>query len=125
MAAEEAAQWMVDQITTEADRLNSSVTEHEIEMLHRSVLTLEDDERPALVALNNKVVDLARSAMEHGKRQGERTTKARRGLVIPSLWYQKYNLAYNANNDWIVSAIMQNAMLANPMSGEQKVWKSK
>ncbi len=125
MTADESAQWMIEAVCVEAERQGQPLDTDDREMLTANVTSLGPADRPLMAMLNNVVVVLARSAMDRSKRAGAPTTKARRGLSIPSDWYRHYMATYNANHPWVISAIMQNAMMANPLAGERKPWKSK
>lgn len=44
---------------------------------------------------------------------------------MPIEWEQHYETIYAGELPWQISAIMQNALLGNPMAGERKPWKSR
>lgn len=123
--AEACAEWFVGEIEKEARRLGYPLDNKQSAMLRKSILTLTEAERPDMIWLNNRVVTLARSAMDHAKASGAPTVKVRRGLRIPEIWESRYDVVYGAECDWVIAAILQNAMIQNPMANETRPWKSK
>lgn len=123
--ADKAAEWLIAGVLLESERVGSPLSDRDVELLAMSVLRIGELDRTEMISLNNRVVKLARSAMEHEKASGAETVKPRRGLRLPADWVGAYQVAFAANNDQMISAIMQNAMLQNPMAGERKKWKSK
>lgn len=123
--ARAAAEWIIGEIIFQSKRSDQPLTQYELESLRKPMWQFTDRERAAMVALNNKVVMLAREAMEHAKRAGAATVKVRRGLTIPNDWAMRYDIIYATNFPWAVAGIMQNAMLANPLANERRPWRSK
>lgn len=123
--AEQAATWLIAGVVLEGERSGKPLSSTDRDRLASSVLSLADFDRLEMIALNNKVVDLARSAMELAKANGEPTVKPRRGLRLPADWVGAYQVTFAANNEWLISSIMQNAILQNPLAGERRNWKSR
>jgi len=124
-ARERSGWWLIWQIAYEAELQQSRLTREEADLLRTPITSLSsaaaDTEKT--IALNNKVVTLARLAMIRGRKEGTPTVKARRGLRIPTRWADHYNRMYDGNLDWNLSGIMQNCMLQNPATGERTLWK--
>ena len=80
-------------------------------------------DREGFQALNDKVVKLARSAMYRAKAGGAPTVVARPGLRIPADWFRHYTVVFTKNLDWVLSGMLQNAMIGNP--GETGPWESR
>lgn len=122
----EHGEWLIEQIVREAERQHEPLIPQDVELLRTPIAEIfEQVERPEAVRLTNRVVALARSAMIRAKAEGSRTVKARRGLRVPADWYEHYDAVYSTNLDWAVAAIMQNAMIKNPMGGELRKWRSR
>lgn len=122
---EQAALWLIAGVALEGVRVGKPLSSDDINRLAMSVLDLPGLDRSELAALNNRVVGLARNAMEHSKANGAPTVKPRRGLRIPADWAGAYGVTFAANHDWLISGIMQNAMLQSPLGGERRKWKSR
>ncbi|MDO8383390.1 MAG: hypothetical protein Q7T17_10475 [Microbacterium sp.] len=85
----------------------------------------EEHTRGLFVGLNNRSVDLIRAAITSDKRYEDIfNIKAARGLRVPAFWELHYEVIYSTNLPWIISVVMQNAFLGNPMAGENKPWRS-
>ena len=125
MTREQSGEWILERLLEEARTTGSPLSDSDVEFLRTSVFEVAKFPQAVAVDVNNRIVPLARQAMERSKRAGASTTKARRGLVIPADWFNHYSVVYGQQLPWTLSAIMQNAMLANPMGGERKPWKSK
>jgi hypothetical protein len=77
-----------------------------------------------MLDLNNRVVPIARAAMEAEKAAGVATVRVRWRLRLPEDWVHHYNTIYHQQLPWVLSGILQNAMLHNPFAGEQSKWSS-
>jgi hypothetical protein len=117
-----AAWWLRDRIADEGERLGCPLTRHEADTLMTPINWLGPVPANEAKALNNKVVSLVRSAMEHEERQGATTVMAREGLRIPRGWHRAYSVLYEGNSPLVLAGIMQNAMLENPAAGETSPW---
>jgi hypothetical protein len=123
---DDSAEWIIGQLTEEAKLVGQPLSDDDIALLHLPVVLAEgDDKRPAVFALNNRLVPLARQRMVRAKAMGQPCTKVRRGLRVPADWYFHYTQIVGNAYPGVVSPIMHNVMLANAMSGEQKNWTSK
>jgi hypothetical protein len=121
----DSEEWLIRRVAEESDLLGLPLSDAALEMLRSDVRYLRPDDHMAMMILNNRVVEAARSAMERSKRSGDPTVTPRRGLRIPTEWNDAYSDAFKSNSSLVISAIMQNAMMANPMAGERRKWKSK
>ena len=122
-----AAEWLIWKVTEEAIADGTPLNDDELRLLRTDVRKLVPGDRRTdqVIALNNRVVWLARRRMEREKAAGAHCTKARRGLRIPTSWATHYDTTWHGNQSWLISAIIQNAMLSNPTAGENKPWKSR
>lgn len=126
ISAEQAGEWIINRLEDEARRTVTVLSGEDISTLRRSIWDdLERLDRSEMVSLNNRVVDLTRSAITHEKAQGATCDKVRRGLSIPSAWRVNYQVVFSQNLPWVLSGILQNAMMNNPFAGERRPWKSK
>jgi hypothetical protein len=129
--AEQSAEWIIEQIRREAELQDDPLSDMDLDLLRTPLWEMMDTEdaetwRFYSMALNNRVVRHARAAMERAKAEGKPTEKVRRGLRLPVDWNRHYLTIYHSSDfDWIISGIMQNAILANPVAGESRPWRSK
>lgn len=124
-SADDSGNWLIEQAVDEAKLQGHPLSNTEVAMLSKSILDLDDDDRPVMFALTNRLVPLIRSRIERSKAMGRSTVKVRRGLVLPVDWNDHYLKVYDDELPWTISAIMQNVLLGNPFTGERKPWKSK
>lgn len=125
MNPEASGQWLVQAVAAEAEQVGTPLSAADIELLTTPIWELAAEHRDRSLELNNMLVPLARARMEREKTSGVPTVKVRRGLKIPKEWQRHYGAVYTSELPWAISGIMQNAMLANPMAGETKPWKSR
>ena len=122
---ETSANWILDRVKAEGIRTGRPLTAQESGFLRRDMSdTVGTWPQADLIALNNKVVDLIRSAIEYEKAQGAETIKAWRGLRVPPDWMAHFNAVVSGNFPWTLSGPLQNAIHGNPMAGERKKWRS-
>ena len=121
----ESAEWLLRAIRQEAAFSGVPLTIEELRMLRTPIPQLfgRNVDRELFQALNDKVVRLARSAMERAKAGGALTVIARPGLRIPVDWFQHYTVIFTGDLDWVLSGVLQNAMIGNP--GETTPWESR
>jgi len=123
---DDSAEWIIGQIAEEAKLVGQPLSDDELTLLHLpAALADTGDKRPQILSLNNRLVALARQRMVHAKAMGQPCTKVRRGLRVPTDWYYHYTRMVESQYSGVVASIMQNAMQANAMSGEQKNWTSR
>ena len=123
---DDSAEWIIGQMAEEAKLIGQPLSADEVALLRLpAALADTDDKRPQILSLNNRVVVLARQRMVHAKAMGQPCTKLRRGLRVPTDWYHHYTRIVESQYPGVISSIMQNVMLANAMSGEQKNWTSR
>lgn len=123
---DDSADWIIKQLAEAANFVGQPLTNDDLELLHLPVALAEDDDkRPQIFALNNRLVPLARQRMDRAKAMGQPCTKVRRGLRVPTDWYFHYTQMVESDYPGVISTVMQNVILANAMSGEQKYWTSK
>lgn len=124
---ESKAEWIIDQVISQAEQEGHPLSEAEIAGLRTDIRSLSaaPADREVFIALNNRVVELVRRAIERAKLAGSPTVRVRRGLHIPQDWAEAYSALYQAEFPWVLSGILQNAMLANPFAGERRPWKSR
>ena len=124
---EQSAEWVLEAIRREGALGGDLLTYDEVMMLRTSISSLfeGDADREQFRLLNNKVVRLARSAMQRAKAAGAPTVKARRRLRIPADWFEHYTVVFSGNLDWVLSGALQNAMMGNPFAGETAPWESR
>jgi hypothetical protein len=122
---EDSGTWLIEQATDEAKLHGEPLSESEVALLSKSIFELDDDDRPVMFALTNRLVPLLRSRIERSKAMGRPSVRVRRGLVLPIEWNDHYLRVYDNELSWPISAIMQNVLLGNPLTGERKPWKSK
>jgi len=127
VSPEQSGEWLLRAVRQEGALAGDVLTDDDVRMLKTPIpnllgggVDLEHFRR-----LNNKVVRLARSAMERSKATGAPTTEARRNLRIPTDWFEHYTVIYTSNLDWALSGALQNAMMANPFAGETSPWESR
>ncbi len=122
-----SAEWLLIALAEEGRLTGDPLTESEVRMLRTPIQILAEGgaAREQSVVLNNKVVRLARSAMQRAKAAGVPTVEARRNLRIPADWFRHYTVIFTNNLDWFLSGTLQNAMLENPVAGETTPWESK
>jgi hypothetical protein len=127
VSPEQSAEWLIQAIRREGALAGDPLTDDEVRMLRTSVPSLlaGGGDREQFARLNNKVVRLARSAMQRAKAAGAPTVEARPRLRIPSDWFRHYMVIFTSNLDWILSAMLQNAMMANPLADETTPWESR
>ncbi len=121
----ESAEWLIRAIRQEAALSGAPLTTEELRMLSTPIPELfgRNVDRGLFQALNDKVVRLARSAMERAKARGAPTVIARPGLRIPEDWFRHYTVIFTRDLDWVLSGMLQNAMIGNP--GEAAPWESR
>ena len=124
MSGEASGTWLVKRIVAAGREIGPKLSPDEVLLLETPMWELKDSDRDTVLALNNKVVPLVRQAIDQEKSQGAKTVKVRMGLRVPGEWAQHYGVIWRNNLPWVVSGIMQNAMLANTPAGEIKKWRS-
>jgi hypothetical protein len=123
--AEDSADWIIGQLADEAYQAGQPLTDADLAFLRLPVALAEaEDHRRLFFALNNELVPLARRRMDRTKAMGHPCTKVRRGLRVPTDWQFHYQQLLAHDYPGVVAKIMQNAMLANTMAGEQQEWRS-
>lgn len=122
---EQSGEWILEHLIEEANISGAPLSDADVEFLRTPVFEMSKFTQAVAIDVNNRVVPLARQPMDRSKRAGTATTKARRGLVIPTDWFNHCNIIYGQELPWTLSAIMQNVMMSNPMAGERKTWKPK
>ena len=122
---ESSARWLINEIAQEAELLDSPLSEWDLILLSTNVFEFPDNQRHLVVASNNVAVQLVRSAIERAKAQGASNVKVRRGLVIPQIWEDHYETIYETEFPWVISMVMQNAFMGNPLANETQPWTSK
>jgi hypothetical protein len=124
---DESAQWIIEQVVDEAQETHTPLTSEDIAALGANIRSEQERgtyDRDATRKLNNRVVVLARQRMERAKRAGAPTTRVRPGLRVPDDWLTHYQNVYDSQHPWAISAMMQHAMIGNPLARERKPWKS-
>ena len=121
---ERSANWLIDEIAKEAALQGSSLNDWDLKVLSSPITDFQDNQRHLVEATHNLAVNLARSAIERAKAQGMETLEVREGLVIPQIWEDHYETVYESNFPWMVSLVMQNAFLGNPLVDETGPWNS-
>ena len=121
---ESSANWLIDEIAKEGSLQGASLSDWDLKVLSSPVTDFQDNQRHLVEATHNLAVDLARSAIERAKGQGLETLKVREGLVIPQIWEDHYQTVYESDFPWVVSLVMQNAFLGNPLVDETEPWNS-
>ncbi len=121
---ESSANWLVDEIAKEASLQGSPLSDWDLKVLSSPVTDFQENQRHLVEATHNLAVDFARSAIERAKRQGVETLEVREGLVIPQIWEDHYQTVYESEFPWVVSLVMQNAFLGNPLVDETEPWNS-
>jgi hypothetical protein len=88
-STEQSGEWLLQALRQEGALMGDSLTEAEVRMLKTSVPSLFAGglDREQFRGLNNKVVRLARSAMDRGKAARVPTVQARPKLRIPADWF--------------------------------------
>ncbi len=127
VSPEQSAEWILQAIRQEGALTGDPLTDDEVRMPRISVPSLlaGAGDREQFARLNNKVVRLARSAMQRAKAAGAPTVEARPRLRIPADWLRHYTVIFTSNLDWALSGALQNAMMANPLAGETTPWESR
>ena len=120
-----SAEWLLGALRGEAVLDGESLTTEELRMLRTPVseLSSRNVDRELLQALNDRVVRLARSAIERANRLAKPTVTARPGLRIPADWDRHYKVIFTGNLEWVLSGMLQNAMIGN--IGETAPWESR
>ena len=127
MDAEASAEWIVDQIRREAllqDPTRPVPPDH-LRVLRTPVPALTEGDRQLALHANTVGVALIRAAITRSKAAGVQTIKVRRGLRLPVEWEKNYEVVYQSNFPWYVSAVIQNAFLGNVPAGEKRPWTSR
>jgi hypothetical protein len=98
MTIYDSGEWIIDQIKSEAATQGRPLTDEDVDWLRTPIPEMmATGRRDVLLELNNRVVALARSAMERQKASGSPTTRARRGLKIPLDWNRHYQRIFTGN----------------------------
>lgn len=121
---ESSANWLIDEIAKEGSLQGASLSDWDLKVLSSPVTDFQDNQRHLVEATHNLAVNLARSAIERAKGQGLETLEVREGLVIPQIWEDHYQTVYESEFPWVVSLVMQNAFLGNPLVDETEPWNS-
>jgi hypothetical protein len=121
---ETSARWLIDEIAKEAALQGSPLSDWDLKVLSSPVTDFQDNQRHLVGATHNLGVSLARSAIGRAKEQGLETLEVREGLVIPQIWEDHYETVYESEFPWVVSLVMQNAFLGNPLVDETEPWNS-
>ena len=121
----ESGHWFIEKFDDEAALRGAPLSDWERKALVTAVWEFSDDDRPALFALHNRLVELGRNRIERDKALGVPTKRVRRGLRIPKDWDENYRCIVGGNLDWFVSGVVQSVVLKNELAGEQKRWKSR
>lgn len=127
LAADHAV-WVINEIADEARLRGTPLTQADLALLREDVAAIlpRDEMRPVVFQLNNRVVPLIRARIERRKsHRVVQKVKVRRGLTLPMEWHQAYVSIHNSGLSWLVSFVLQNAILNNSFGGEKKPWKSK
>jgi len=107
---------------------DSWVLRHDVpELLEASEARGENEEqvRAAIAGMNNRVVDVVRHAIVFDKGfEDTRTIQATPHLRVPVFWELNYEVVYATDLPWMVSMVMQNVFLGNPLAGERRPWTS-
>lgn len=75
--------------------------------------------------LNNRAVSFVRGAITYEKKfEDTFCLTVRPGSRIPAFWELHYEIVYATQLPWLVSSVMQNAFLGNPLNNERRPWKS-
>jgi hypothetical protein len=122
----DSATWLVEQIVDEASLQGAPLSESDVAMLETPIFELADSDRPAIFALNNRLVPVVRQRIERAKSVGgQKAVRVRPGLRVPADWNFHYSIIFKSEWPWVVSPIMQNVMMKNDWAGERKRWKSR
>ena len=121
---ERSANWLIDEIAKEGSLQGSPLSDWDLKVLSSPITDFQDNQRHLVEATHNLAVILARSAIERAKEQGLATLEVREGLVIPQIWEDHYETVYESNFTWMVSLVMQNTFLGNPLVDETEPWNS-
>ena len=122
--AEHSALWLIQQIEVEAGLEGRPLTDWDRWVLRTGPREFTEDHRPHVATTHNRSVELVRKAIVRAKKQGAPVVRAREGLTIPIEWEEHYEVIYNTELPWMVSAVMQSAFLGNPVVGETQPWRS-
>lgn len=76
-----SADWLLERLKEEAWVEGQPLTERDVQMLRTPIFELEEHDKNPARQLNDRVVFLARSAMERAKVAGAETVKVRRGIA--------------------------------------------
>ena len=114
---EKSGWWLLWEIASEGKRQGNPLTLDEADLLQSAPPSLGAD-------LNNKVVKLARRAMDRAKEEGAPTTRFRSNLSVPTKWVAHYQTIDSKKLRWNLTRVMQNSMNQNVIGGESSNWVS-
>jgi hypothetical protein len=81
--------------------------------------------RARVVDLNNRAVRFVRGAITYEKKfEDTFCLTVRPGSRIPAFWQLHYEVIYVTQLPWLVTSVMQNVFLGNPLDNERRPWKS-
>lgn len=126
--ASESASWVIGNVKQAAADAGRPLTESEVKFLRTPVFEVMKAGPPddTQIGFSIRIVNLIRSAIESDKASSRcQMVKARRGLTLPITWADAYRMIYESNLPWMISGLLQNALLGDPLQGERKPWKSK
>jgi hypothetical protein len=127
-AADTSADWVVNNLALYSASVGEPLSAEDLERLRTPAGEFEEvaDERAVLAELNNRVVGLARRAIDDAKQHsGIVHVEVRKGLRIPQDWAYHYQVMTESRQPWLVSAVMFAALNRNLMDGERRDWRSK
>jgi hypothetical protein len=116
-----SAEYLIEEIRCEGLDLGRHLTPNEEQILRLSMIQAASLPPVVLQNVNYRCVDLMRSRIERAKADGTLCYQARRGLRVPVIIEQHYQILFKTNYDAMISAVMQNVFFGNP--GE-KPWRS-
>lgn len=122
MATDEAAEWFVQILIEAANRQGKPLTNEQIWILKHPISDFSDDIREAVIATNNRGVELIRKIIRSSVAEGKPSMKVRQGLWVPNYLEEQYELLYVSEHPWFICAVLQNVFLGNPMQGEKGIW---
>lgn len=125
MTALEAGEWVIDALIKDLAHRGEPLGAWDLRTLRLASLDLNSytlDAQPALTSLISRSVAAARRLIDYSLTIGEPSVQVREGLWMPIAWEKRYQIMYQTNFPWLVSALMQWALLGGP--GE-KAWNSR
>lgn len=124
VSAPESGLWLIDQLVEETYFVADPLTDVEREVLCTPRWDFPAEDGEALVALNNRLVPLARRRMDRQKAMGVRTLPIRDDLRVPAEWQAHHLNIQTWDLPWVIAFVMQNALFVNTPGGETTAWRS-